>query len=303
MSQNEDPSNSNHREQLAQGALSALQKDFVVIGKTRVKGWHAWLLIGVVAGITAGILLVASRSGEIEKGLAQGPTSIQIVVAEKAQDSTNLGNSKQNLVLAQSFVIPAPDNPSSTVVIEKVSFALSKRRNPVQPIIVSIRETLDGADLIATQVVPSDLSEEPTRPTWVDVSFAAPLNVTPIKTYFLVLSLAKEDGSHFYRWSYERRNPYKDGSLWVRQRAVAEDALAKISLLVTPPAPTPPPPQPVVTPGVKYYVLKFFIEPALIPDREFAKRALVQYMEDMNAILAKNTTVRLSFDPETGMGL
>ena len=30
--------------------LSALQKDFIVIGKTRVKGWHAWPLIGLRSG-------------------------------------------------------------------------------------------------------------------------------------------------------------------------------------------------------------------------------------------------------------
>ena len=71
MSPTEDPI-INHREQLAQGALGALQKDFVVIGKTRVKGWHAWLLIGIAAGIAAGVVLVANRSGDFLTGEARG---------------------------------------------------------------------------------------------------------------------------------------------------------------------------------------------------------------------------------------
>src|SRR3989344_3982188 len=59
--------NTNHR---VEKALEALKKDFIVVGKTRVRSWHAWLAIGLVAGIAAGVLFVANRSGEFEKGLA-----------------------------------------------------------------------------------------------------------------------------------------------------------------------------------------------------------------------------------------
>ena len=50
--------------------LGLLQKEYVIMGKIRVQAWHAWLLIGLMAGITAGMILVANRSGELEKGQA-----------------------------------------------------------------------------------------------------------------------------------------------------------------------------------------------------------------------------------------
>ena len=53
-------------------SFEALQKEFLAIGKTHVKSWHAWLIIGLMTGITAGILFVANRSGEFDAGLATG---------------------------------------------------------------------------------------------------------------------------------------------------------------------------------------------------------------------------------------
>src|SRR3989338_8507578 len=60
-------SNQNH---LVEKALEALKKDFVVVGKTRVRSWHAWLVIGLATGIVAGIIFVANQSGEFEKSSA-----------------------------------------------------------------------------------------------------------------------------------------------------------------------------------------------------------------------------------------
>ncbi|MDO8729049.1 MAG: fibronectin type III domain-containing protein [bacterium] len=59
--------NQNHS---VEKVLDALKKDFIVVGKTRVRSWHAWLAIGLCAGILAGILFVANRSGEFEVGMA-----------------------------------------------------------------------------------------------------------------------------------------------------------------------------------------------------------------------------------------
>src|SRR3989344_2864403 len=50
--------------------LQNLRKEYVVVGKTRVKAWHAWLALGLVVGIISGIRLVANRSGTFELGRA-----------------------------------------------------------------------------------------------------------------------------------------------------------------------------------------------------------------------------------------
>lgn len=46
-------------------------------------------------------------------------------------------------------------------------------------------------------------------------------------------------------------------------------------------------------------IFKFYLHPALVPDMQFAKTQLPKYVADMNAILAKNTTRQLEFNPET----
>lgn len=51
-------------------ALESLKKEYVLVGKTRVKAWYAWLVIGLAVGIITGIALVANRTGEVEKGRA-----------------------------------------------------------------------------------------------------------------------------------------------------------------------------------------------------------------------------------------
>ena len=55
---------------LVEATLQALRKEYVVVGKTHIKAWHAWLVLGLVAGVATGVILVANRSGEVEQGRA-----------------------------------------------------------------------------------------------------------------------------------------------------------------------------------------------------------------------------------------
>ena len=57
-------------EKLLDKAIASLGNEFIVLGHTRVRAWHAWLIIGLAAGIVAGILFVANRSGEFEESRA-----------------------------------------------------------------------------------------------------------------------------------------------------------------------------------------------------------------------------------------
>lgn len=51
----------------------------------------------------------------------------------------------------------------------------------------------------------------------------------------------------------------------------------------------------------KVHVIKFFLDPALVPDMNVAKDVLSKYVADMNVVLAKNTNRSLVFEPETGI--
>ncbi len=50
---------------------------------------------------------------------------------------------------------------------------------------------------------------------------------------------------------------------------------------------------------IKQHTFKIYLDPLLMPDMDFAQAVLPEYVEDMNAILAKNTNRRLVFDPQT----
>lgn len=81
----------NHKEELVQKGFKTLQKEFLIIGKTHVKSWQAWLLIGIAAGITAGIVFVANRSGEFDVSKAEqlsAPT-VLILIDEKVVNGLN----------------------------------------------------------------------------------------------------------------------------------------------------------------------------------------------------------------------
>ena len=75
-----DPLEAGKSERAIDRVLSGLKKEYVLVGKTRVKAWHAWLALGLAAGIAAGIILVANRSGELEPGKAASAKRPNIVV-------------------------------------------------------------------------------------------------------------------------------------------------------------------------------------------------------------------------------
>src|SRR3989338_2523425 len=60
-------SDPNHR---ADRFLQALQQDYVLVGKTRVHSWHAWVIIGACVGFFIALVIVANRSGELEPSRA-----------------------------------------------------------------------------------------------------------------------------------------------------------------------------------------------------------------------------------------
>ena len=46
----------------ADKALRALRKEFVLVEKRRVMSWRAWLVVGIIVGIIAGVVWIAYRT-------------------------------------------------------------------------------------------------------------------------------------------------------------------------------------------------------------------------------------------------
>lgn len=59
-------SHGDEKRRLADDLFKTLSREYVVVGHRRVRAWHAWLAIGLVAGAVAGILFVAARTSEEE---------------------------------------------------------------------------------------------------------------------------------------------------------------------------------------------------------------------------------------------
>jgi len=86
---------SKSNEKLVQNTLKILERDFIVVGKTRVRSWHAWLAIGLAAGAVASILFVANRSGEFEAGMAA------------TRPVPKMGGWAKNIHTVMSFEVPS----------------------------------------------------------------------------------------------------------------------------------------------------------------------------------------------------
>jgi hypothetical protein len=155
----------------------------------------------------------------VEFGSGSG---IELIMAENARSSFALGNKSENARLSQSFQAAGPS-------LQGVSVALAQSGNPAYPIQVSIRHTLNGADLTSTTITPALLSSNYREPTWLSAAFPTPLAVVPGETYYLTLSVVTIDSRNFYRWSVDKLNPYPDGNFYRGTTSLPDnDALAKI---------------------------------------------------------------------------
>lgn len=57
----------NENYNLGEKVVSDLQKDFKLVGKSRIHGWYAWAIVGIVFGMALGIVYVANRSGQLSE--------------------------------------------------------------------------------------------------------------------------------------------------------------------------------------------------------------------------------------------
>lgn len=46
------------REGITGRVLAALRKEYVLVGRRHVRSWHAWFIIGIILGITVGIIII-----------------------------------------------------------------------------------------------------------------------------------------------------------------------------------------------------------------------------------------------------
>lgn len=115
MQEIQSPLSPEEKRRLADKLFTAIQKEYVVVGKTRVRAWHGWLLIGIAAGVAVGIILVANRSGEVEQGRAD-ETGVEVGTARPRISYSVLPYSKAQSGEVWTHIFEDPASGTSPTV-------------------------------------------------------------------------------------------------------------------------------------------------------------------------------------------
>jgi hypothetical protein len=115
------------------------------------------------------------------------------------------GNHKEKS-LAQSF------KPSFDFLTRIKIFGYGNDDN-INPLLISIRSSLDGVDLISPiEIYPGEFWNPSGINTggWIEANLKNPLRVIPGETYYLVFTTINT-GEYWYRWFYSDNDNYDDG--------------------------------------------------------------------------------------------
>lgn len=112
---------------LADKVVADIQRDFRIVGSSRVHGWYAWAIVGIVFGMALGMVYVANRSG-------------QFIVSRGASDDSFLlmGNEPAEKGLTGDFV---PENPY---------FATDAADAGVKPVVPAVKNSCSASDISKT---------------------------------------------------------------------------------------------------------------------------------------------------------
>jgi hypothetical protein len=96
--------------------------------------------------------------------------------------------------------------PTKTV-LTRAELYIRKVGSPTTDVVLSVRSSLTGADLVSISKPASAIS---TTSSWVNFDFTD-LSVTPGNTYYLVLRTSGGTSTNCYYWGYSNTNPYANG--------------------------------------------------------------------------------------------
>lgn len=89
--------NKNHErpaDVIAGKALKSISNKYLILGKGEVSSWKAWLVIGLVAGISLGVMLISNRSAQLERAKAAELGTSKTLTASATLSSANMSGNK-----------------------------------------------------------------------------------------------------------------------------------------------------------------------------------------------------------------
>jgi len=189
------------------------QFDWNAGGAHEYSGWTSLVASGQSVNVShswnsTGTYLVCAQARDEHGSVSAWSTGLTVTVTRGKemvdQASTRYDNANSiwsTHWCAQSFT-------PSLKVLKKVTLYIGKMGSPSSDLVVSVRSSLNGADL--TSVVKSSGSI-PSRISWVVCDFKD-ISVTPGRTYYLVVRTSGGTSVVSYMWGYGKNNPYPNGS-------------------------------------------------------------------------------------------
>jgi len=189
------------------------QFDWNAGGTHEYSGWTSLVASGQSVSIShswsnTGTYLVCAQARDEHGSVSAWSTGLTVTVTggTKISDQASTRYDNANSIwsthwCAQSFT-------PSLKVLKKVTLYIGKMGSPSSDLVVSVRSSLNGADL--TSVVKSSGSI-PSRISWVVCDFKD-ISVTPGRTYYLVVRTSGGTSVVSYMWGYGKNNPYPKGS-------------------------------------------------------------------------------------------
>jgi PKD repeat protein len=137
---------------------------------------------------------------------ASASISKDVVVISVDQGQTKCTN---NFAIFSAYSGAQSFKPTVTK-LTYIEVFMRKVGNPSGDVVLSVRSSLTGANLISLQ---KPASQIPTTNGWVKFDFSD-LSVTPGNTYYLVLQTSGGSIFKYYSVGYSSGNLYKNGVLW-----------------------------------------------------------------------------------------
>jgi hypothetical protein len=164
-------------------------------------------------------------------------------LASRVHSYVRLGRESAESQVFQSFTL------TSAARIEAVTLAVARRGNPVSPITVAIRDTLNGPDLASAIVQPSLVNSlDPFSPTNITVAFPSVSLGAGARFLTVSSALRPDSGSNHY---YLSLGSYSGGVLTFKGYPHSLDLVGSVdhsSTAISAPLPPPPPPTPFPPP-------------------------------------------------------
>src|SRR3989344_5180479 len=84
--QPENPPKQKSPDAKVNGVLNGLRQNYMLVGNIYIKTWHGFLVLGLVAGLVAGVFLIANRDGKVEPSDASSAGGISGIAEGNIQN-------------------------------------------------------------------------------------------------------------------------------------------------------------------------------------------------------------------------